>query len=233
MDGDRQKRQIVVLADGAGNAFTKQQSNIWRLQNALDLTQPDQIACYIPGVGTSGFKPWATVDAATGVGVPANVRKAYEFLCRNWREGDEIYMFGFSRGAFTIRTLIGMMHHEGLVATQSDDGELIPLPDLRAQIKAAWRSYRAKTAPFALRKMSPLIPAVRFLRVPARPVLAGARPSPRRARAWRPAPSPHRLRRPVRHGRGLRRALRGISQGDRLGGLADVVPQQRHRPERR
>ena len=64
---------------------------------------------YIQGVGTSGFRPFAMVDAATGVGVPSNVRKLYRFLCWNWRPGVEIYMFGFSRGAFTIRTLIGLI----------------------------------------------------------------------------------------------------------------------------
>jgi uncharacterized protein (DUF2235 family) len=156
-------KKIIIFADGTGNAFTRQESNVWRLYEAIDLTQPDHLAHYVQGVGTSSFRLWATIDAATGLGVPANVRRAYEYLCRNWRPGDEIYMFGFSRGAFTVRTLIGMIHHEGLLATERADG-LVPLPELREDIKAAWRSYRAKTAPFRLSEMSPLIPVVRALR---------------------------------------------------------------------
>src|SRR5882757_10133538 len=108
-------KKIVVFADGTGNAFTVQQSNIWRLYEALDQTQPDQIAHYIKGVGTSGSKPLAAVDGATGFGVPSNVKKLYTFICWNWEEGDELYMFGFSRGAFTIRTLTGLIQHEGLL----------------------------------------------------------------------------------------------------------------------
>src|SRR5215217_6103115 len=98
------KRKIVLFADGTGNAFTTQESNVWRIYRALDLSQSDQIGFYVKGVGTSGFGPWAKLDGATGIGVPANVRMLYRFLSWNWREGDEIYAFGFSRGAFTIRT---------------------------------------------------------------------------------------------------------------------------------
>jgi uncharacterized protein (DUF2235 family) len=94
-------RKIVLLADGTGNAFTTQESNVWRLYDALDQSKPDQISYYIKGVGTSGFKPFAIIDGATGVGVPSNVRKLYRFPCWNWKPGDEVYMFGFSRGSFT------------------------------------------------------------------------------------------------------------------------------------
>ena len=72
-------KKIVVFADGTGNAFANQESNVWRLHEALDLSQPDQIARYIKGVGTSGFKPLAILDGATGIGVPSNVRKLYRF----------------------------------------------------------------------------------------------------------------------------------------------------------
>jgi len=103
------QKKIVVFADGTGNAFTTQESNVWRLYQALDQSAPDQIARYIPGVGTSGVKLFALLDGATGIGVPSNVRKLYRFLCWNWNMGEEIYMFVFSRGAFTIRMLIGLI----------------------------------------------------------------------------------------------------------------------------
>ena len=101
----RPPRKFVLFADGTGNAFTTQESNVWRLYEALDRTKPDQVAYYIKGVGTSGWRPLAALDGATGFGVPSNVRKLYRFISWNWEPGDEIYMFGFSRGAFTAHPL--------------------------------------------------------------------------------------------------------------------------------
>src|SRR4051794_29356099 len=76
-----QPKRIVLCADGTGNAFTHQESNVWRIYSALDLSSNAQIAHYIRGVGTSGFRPWALADGATGFGVPSNIRALYEFLC--------------------------------------------------------------------------------------------------------------------------------------------------------
>ena len=84
----RPPRKYVLLADGTGNAFSKQESNIWRLYEALDRTRPDQVAFYIKGVGTASWAPLAALDGATGIGVPSNVRKLYRFLCWNWEPGD-------------------------------------------------------------------------------------------------------------------------------------------------
>jgi hypothetical protein len=144
-------KKIVVFADGTGNAFTKQESNVWRLYESLDQTQPDQIAHYIAGVGTSGFKPFAALDGATGFGVPSNVRKLYRFISWNWNPGDEIYMFGFSRGAFTIRTLTGLIQHEGLLPAsfinEQGSKENIPRGEMQRNAMMAWRSYRYKTSP--------------------------------------------------------------------------------------
>src|SRR3954447_11264910 len=137
------RKKIVVFADGTGNAFTVQESNVWRLYQALDQTQPDQIAHYIRGVGTSGFKPLALLDGATGFGVPSNVRKLYEFISWNWEDGDEIYMFGFSRGAFTIRTLTGLIESEGLLPASFRKN--VSRAEMRRNVAKAWRSYRLKT----------------------------------------------------------------------------------------
>lgn len=152
-------KKIVVFADGTGNAFTTQASNVWRLYEALDQSKPDQIARYIPGVGTAGFKPFALLDGATGIGVPSNVRKLYRFLCWNWEHGDEIHMFGFSRGAFTIRTLIGLIASQGLVP-RDIDGAKVPHAEMQRNAMAAWRAYRKGTAP---RSWSP-IRVVRWIR---------------------------------------------------------------------
>lgn len=139
-------KKIVIFADGTGNAFTGQESNVWRLYEALDKSKPDQVARYIKGVGTSAVRPFAALDGATGIGVPSNVRKLYRFLCWSWEPGDEIYMFGFSRGSFTIRTLIGLMASEGLVPTHFGD-DPVSHAEMQRNARAAWRAYRKKTAP--------------------------------------------------------------------------------------
>ncbi len=156
------KKTLVLFADGTGNAFTTQESNVWRLYEAVDQSNADQMAMYIQGVGTSGVRLFAALDGATGIGVPGNVRKLYQFLCWNWNPGDDIFVFGFSRGAFTIRTLIGMMDREGLVPRRID-GERVTRAEMDRNVMAAWRSYRAKTIPWG-RKSLPSIWIVRAIR---------------------------------------------------------------------
>lgn len=136
-------KKIVILADGTGNGLLVQVSNICRLSQSLDLSQKDQLIYYIPGVGTQSFKPLAMLDGATGLGVPANVRKLYRFLCWNWEPGSEIYMFGFSRGAFTIRTLVDFIDKEGLLPTMYD-GKRFSHGDMQRNSSAAWRAYCTK-----------------------------------------------------------------------------------------
>ena len=140
-------KRIVIFADGTGNAFTTQESNVWRLYEALDKAHPDQIAYYIKGVGTSSITMLSVLDGATGFGVPSNVRELYRFLCRNWEQGDEIFVFGFSRGAFTIRTLIGLIDNQGLVPNILC-GETAPHEEMTRNVNNAWRSYRETTAPW-------------------------------------------------------------------------------------
>src|SRR4051812_41213470 len=99
-------RRVVLLGDGTGNSAAKLfKTNVWRVYRALDLEESrdrvQQIACYNDGVGTSSFKPMAVLGGIFGWGLKRDVLHLYEFLCRNWRAGDRIYAFGFSRGAFT------------------------------------------------------------------------------------------------------------------------------------
>ena len=155
-------KKIILLADGTGNAFSTQESNVWRLFEAIDTGQSDQIAYYIEGVGTSSFRPWALFDGATGLGVPANVRKLYRFLCWNWERGDEIYMFGFSRGAFTIRLLIGLIRSQGLMP-RSIGGRPVTHGQMRVNVDNAWRVYGRRGSGW-YSKINPVVFSVRFLR---------------------------------------------------------------------
>lgn len=139
-------KRIVVLSDGTGNSSGKLfKTNVWRLYQALDLIRAgdgvvQQVAFFDDGVGTSSFKPLAILGGALGWGLKRNVLDLYGYLCRTWEPGDEIYAFGFSRGAFTIRVLVGFVADQGLLRNCSD-------VELVYAAKDAYRAYRRKFNP--------------------------------------------------------------------------------------
>jgi hypothetical protein len=149
----------VLLSDGTGNSAAKlNKTNVWWLYQALDLGGDDQIALYDDGVGASGFRPLQILGGAFGWGLSRNVRDLYEFLCRHYREDDQIYIFGFSRGAFTARTLAGLICKCGILDCRKsiprrrgdNDLQLNTHEGLKAGVKLAYMSYRRDyEAPFA------------------------------------------------------------------------------------
>ena len=137
-------RNLIVLSDGTGNgASASNKTNVWRLYEALDLIDGTQIATFGDGVGTSRFKPLQILGLALGVGVKRNVIALYKFLCRNYDDHDRIWCFGFSRGAFTVRALAGLVRHEGLIDFKSEE-------ELDRKAVAAYRAYRKKAFPTKL-----------------------------------------------------------------------------------
>src|SRR5262245_45027428 len=130
-------KRISLLSDGTGNSAGKVwRTNVWRTFESLDLTSSQQIAFYDDGVGTSSFKPLAILGGAFGYGLKRNVIDIYKFACRNYRGADdEIHAFGFSRGAFTIRIVIGLILEQGLITASSER-------ELHAKAKAAYRAFR-------------------------------------------------------------------------------------------
>ncbi|MBN1546720.1 MAG: DUF2235 domain-containing protein [Syntrophaceae bacterium] len=139
-------KNIVLFSDGTGNSAGKLfKTNVWRLFQALDYTGPDtahpdkpvQLAWYDDGVGTSAVKPLALLGGACGWGLKRNVIDLYTFLCRNYEEDYAIFAFGFSRGGFTIRILLGLIHSQGLIQAASE-------AKLRHLAKDAYRAYRAE-----------------------------------------------------------------------------------------
>jgi uncharacterized protein (DUF2235 family) len=138
MERGRTVQRIVVMSDGTGNSAAKVwRTNVWRLYQALDLSNGRQVGLYDDGVGSSSFMPVAVLGGAFGFGLKRNVLDLYRFVCRNWKPGVDIYGFGFSRGAFTIRVLMGLIAREGLVPLHSES-------QLRRDAAAAYRSYRRK-----------------------------------------------------------------------------------------
>lgn len=116
-------RKLVVLLDGTGNQIGANLSNVLKFYRCLD-QDDDQRVYYDPGVGTIGAPGWwsqlklkiqSLLGLALGYGLDDNVLGAYSWLCRNWREGDCIYLLGFSRGAYTARVLAGFIHMCGLL----------------------------------------------------------------------------------------------------------------------
>ena len=142
------RRNIVLLSDGTGNSAGKSnKTNVWRLYQALDLSDAaGQMAFYDDGVGTSGVRFLRLLGGAFGWGFARNVRDLYSRLCRHYRPGDRIYIFGFSRGAFTARTLAGLILTCGIIDPGKRLGGLGLGTDagLRAGVRLAYRVYRRR-----------------------------------------------------------------------------------------
>ncbi|NQY66295.1 MAG: DUF2235 domain-containing protein, partial [Flavobacteriales bacterium] len=110
-------KNIILCADGTGNegGYTPD-SNVYKMYNAIDIhnAAKEQITFYDNGVGTQKNKYIRSLSGALGFGFETNVKDLYEFLARRYDAGDGIFMFGFSRGAATIRAFNGFIDNVGL-----------------------------------------------------------------------------------------------------------------------
>ena len=129
-------KRLVLCLDGTWNN-RDDNTNIFHLNNLVADTGVDgkpQVKQYFKGVGT-GLLDHVS-GGVFGFGLDQNVREAYEWLIENYEEGDEIFVFGFSRGAFTARSLCGLL---------SDCGLLRPgAPMTTTQLFDAYRRMRPK-----------------------------------------------------------------------------------------
>ena len=135
-------KNIILCADGTGNkgGYTPD-SNIYKLYNAIDLHHRDikQLVFYDNGVGTQTNKYIRAIAGAFGFGFKQNVCDLYEYLARNYDPDDKIYMFGFSRGAATIRACNGFIDACGLI-----DGRGKSNNQLKEEVKQAMEAYSKK-----------------------------------------------------------------------------------------
>ena len=117
--GGPSPRRLVVCCDGTWNKPDREghTTNVVRLARAIRPVSGGgvtQIVYYHPGVGTGNFVDrW--IGGGTGIGLSEHVRSAYAFIVDNYRDGDEIFLFGFSRGAYTARSVAGVIAHVGLL----------------------------------------------------------------------------------------------------------------------
>jgi uncharacterized protein (DUF2235 family) len=126
-------RNLIICCDGTNNQFGIENTNVIRLVQILDRDHAKQRLYYQPGIGTLPepdplTKSWTQFNdilgLAFGLGVIKNIQDAYSFLMEIWEQGDRIFLFGFSRGAYTVRVLAGMLHAVGLLGHGSK--EMIP-----------------------------------------------------------------------------------------------------------
>ena len=161
----RQPKNLVICCDGTGKAFGDQNTNVVRLFEAVqkdDLFgalekqrrgETAQLAFYDPGVGSlnpNARYSWSgrlgmTLSKAFGMGFRRNVLDGYRFLMANYQPGDQVYLFGFSRGAFTVRWLAGVIHMVGLLHRGNenllDHALELALDESKAELAGAFKEF--------------------------------------------------------------------------------------------
>ncbi|KAI0847950.1 hypothetical protein F5Y00DRAFT_270856 [Daldinia vernicosa] len=130
------KKRIVICCDGtwqnSDNGYVKPSaskpvptlqipSNVTRISRAFKRNCSNgtfQIIYYQSGVGSRAGPVDRVVGGAFGIGIAENIREAYSYICANYVDGDEIILVGFSRGAFTARSIGGMISDLGLLTRE-------------------------------------------------------------------------------------------------------------------
>lgn len=153
-------KNIVLCSDGTGNSAGKfRGTNVRRVFEAIDRAEPRkkaaksgnpadaeapprQIAYYDDGVGTGGSRLLRTLGGAFGWGLKRNMKDLYTFLVRNYEPGDRIYLFGFSRGAYTVRAVVGMIETSGLLSPKDRSGNPYLESQLNEGVDSAYRVFR-------------------------------------------------------------------------------------------
>lgn len=112
-------RRLIVCCDGTWNDPDDRTNIDWLSKNVV--RDDEQLVHYDTGVGTHWHD--RGTGGALGRGLSDNVREAYAFILKHYRPGDEIYCFGFSRGAFTVRSLCGFMQMAGRLRSEDEIAE--------------------------------------------------------------------------------------------------------------
>ncbi|RYE36289.1 MAG: DUF2235 domain-containing protein [Sphingobacteriaceae bacterium] len=135
-------KRIITCSDGTWNNPNQVykgkpvSTNVQRIFEAIcnsDEQQIQQIKYYDEGIGAEGSWLNRWIDGATGKGIDDNILNAYKFILWNYEPGDQLYLFGFSRGAYTARSLAGLIRNCGILKN-----------DNLSLIKEAYRIYRAR-----------------------------------------------------------------------------------------
>jgi uncharacterized protein (DUF2235 family) len=162
-------KRIIVCCDGTWNTPDQERNgkaaptNVVRIAQAIapvDAKGCEQRVFYHPGVGT---RKWERIrGGAFGFGLSRDVRETYTFVMRSYEPGDELFFFGFSRGAYTARSTVGFIHNSGLLRRENAD-EL-------SEAYSLYRSRADRTKPRAteaklFRRTYSYEPPIRFVGV--------------------------------------------------------------------
>jgi uncharacterized protein (DUF2235 family) len=133
-------KHVVVCCDGTWNTPDELRDGVAEPTNVAKLALAvitgegsGQVVFYEPGVGTTPDD--RVLGGAFGYGLSANIRNAYRFLARTYEPGDDLYLFGFSRGAYTARSLAGLIRNCGILRPEHVD-----------QVDEAFAFYRDRTS---------------------------------------------------------------------------------------
>ncbi len=142
-------KNIVVLSDGTGQEGGRgvtRNTNIYKLFNMLEDRTPRQIVFYDPGLGTGGNRITGNVG---GAGISQNILQAYRFIFDHYQPRDRIFLIGFSRGATTVRSLAGFIHHFGILPKARPDliAKAYKIYRTRAPLLRWWAENRIKKYP--------------------------------------------------------------------------------------
>lgn len=126
-------RKLILLFDGTWNN-KRDRTNVTHMKEAVISSGEDdaeQVCFYDAGVGTQWYD--RLTGGAFGYGLSENIREGYKQLVSTYKAGDEIYVFGFSRGAYTVRSLVGLIRKCGLLTVENS-----------ALVSKAYDLYREK-----------------------------------------------------------------------------------------
>lgn len=146
-------KNLVVCCDGTDNEFGEENTNVVRLLSLALKRDKKQVVFYEPGLGTfpdpgalTPLQKWVTkkMGSAIGFGLERNLAVSYQFLVEHYRRGDRIYLFGFSRGAYTVRALAALIHVCGLMHTRNHNLVPYAIKLFRAEATRAKKENDAK-----------------------------------------------------------------------------------------
>jgi uncharacterized protein (DUF2235 family) len=134
-------KRLVLLCDGTWDRATrKSPTNVRKLWSALadsgmtaDGSSIAQLTEYLEGVGTSPFN--RLPGGVFGAGISGKIKAGYRWICEHYEQGDELFLFGFSRGAFTARSCAGLIRNAGVLR-----------PGHVGLVNDAYRLYRGRGA---------------------------------------------------------------------------------------
>ena len=126
-------RRIAYCADGTWDTVTND-TNVYRISKAIVKIPGEQYSFYDDGVGSDGTPIEKLLGGAFGLGLFQKIKDGYSDIASVYEAGDEVFLFGFSRGAYTARSLAGMIAACGL-PTKNPDSNLVD---------TAFQAYRNK-----------------------------------------------------------------------------------------